>query len=61
MKDPVTIQHPTVKGTATVSRSAYDKVWKQRGWKLVKQHSPATTSSAPSEATSGDGSKHKQS
>lgn len=33
--DSVTITHPETKGTATVTRRAFDRAWSKRGWELV--------------------------
>lgn len=44
----VTIEHPDVKGTAKVSREAFQQVLKAKGWKL------ATTQKADEGAKKGD-------
>ncbi|HEY7824812.1 MAG TPA: hypothetical protein VIG24_18375 [Acidimicrobiia bacterium] len=33
----VTIEHPDVKGTATVPRSNYESTWKAKGWRLSRK------------------------
>jgi hypothetical protein len=37
--DTVRIRHSEVEGESEVVRSAYEKVWKDRGWTLVEDES----------------------
>lgn len=34
-KEQVLIEHDDIEGSTEVSRSAFDKVWQHKGWKLA--------------------------
>lgn len=37
------MKHPKVDDTALVTQKAFDALWKDKGWRLVKQDEPKTT------------------
>ena len=42
----VVMVHPDVKGKAVATRDAYEKVWKDRGWKIEEKGNPREVAGA---------------
>jgi hypothetical protein len=50
--DWVEMRHPTVEGTAVVTREAFDEVWAEKGWVLVTSDAaPSALAPAPADST----------
>lgn len=42
----VVMAHPEVKGKAVATRDAFEKVWKDRGWKIEEKEDPRAVAGA---------------